>query len=805
MRDLRRDDRRGRRMRLGAAAIGAAVAGVAFGTPATAGRPTSVTPGSRVFATPGGPYSYQVPPGVTTVYVHVVGGSGGNGPKPGGRGAVVDGPLPVTPGSTLHVFVGGNGPGPSTDRALAGGFNGGGRANGELAAGGGGASDIRADATDLGSRIVVAAGGGGGGQAAGGDAGHAGSRNRCGSPAAAKPGALSAGGTGGTDPCDGERAVDGTPGTFGAGGTGGHRTDQNNGGGGGGGWYGGGGGGGGWYGGGGGGAYGGGAGGSSLVPAGGTVGLDMTGTPQVRISVPVVTAEFSPPRVRAQTAAYLQLDITRPGAHGALSGVAYRLELPAGLAISGTATSDCGGHLTADSGDSAVQLSGGRLAIGVTSCRVSVPVTSVTAGTYRLRGASLSGVRAVANGLPPSDGPTLTVTRAGQATQPTRPSGDAATRPSGDAATRPSAGVPNRPSGDAATRPSGGAVTRPSDGVPAQSSASPSSDDASSTNQASADVPAAAPAVDIAATTAGTPGVIPAVVPAETPVVTAAEVPTATAAEVPAAAATAPAEIPTVTPAEVPVTTPAVTAAEVPVTTAMAPAVTTAEVPATTPAATTAEIPATSPAVSTAVAPATTPAVTTAEVPVATVPATTPAVTAAEVPVTTAMAPAVIPAVVPAVIPAVAQAAVPAVAPVVIPAAAAGQVITFPRPADVQLSDGARSLSATASSGLPVTFVSLTPAVCTVAGSVVSFHAAGVCGALATQSGDAIWAPAASVAQVFAVNSGSTNFLSGQSTDMSLLGDEPLNLAPTLCGLTGSVLGLLGVKTCVPASVTAKE
>ncbi|MFC1777131.1 IPTL-CTERM sorting domain-containing protein [Pseudomonadota bacterium] len=51
--------------------------------------------------------------------------------------------------------------------------------------------------------------------------------------------------------------------------------------------------------------------------------------------------------------------------------------------------------------------------------------------------------------------------------------------------------------------------------------------------------------------------------------------------------------------------------------------------------------------------------------------------------------------------------------------------------------DGTSALSATASSGLAVTFGSSTPAVCTVAGSTVSYVAAGTCTVTADQAGDA--------------------------------------------------------------------
>jgi sugar lactone lactonase YvrE len=60
-------------------------------------------------------------------------------------------------------------------------------------------------------------------------------------------------------------------------------------------------------------------------------------------------------------------------------------------------------------------------------------------------------------------------------------------------------------------------------------------------------------------------------------------------------------------------------------------------------------------------------------------------------------------------------------------------------------------LAASASSGLPVSYVSKTPAVCTVSGSTVTLIASGTCTILASQIGSAMYLPAAAVAQSFSV------------------------------------------------------
>lgn len=199
------------------------------------------------FTTPGGPYTFTVPAGVTSIRAQAVGGGGGNflGAVVT-RGADVSATLPVTPGDTLYVYVAGNG-GANT----AGGVNGGGSGGGFTGTGGGGgASDIRTVSGDLTTRILVA-GGGGGSMIfhAGGDAGQPGLADPSYGPAG--PGTSTNGGAAG-----GGFVTPATPGTFGIGGTGGADPGSNA--------YGGGGGGG-WYGGGGGSEYGGGGGGSSYV------------------------------------------------------------------------------------------------------------------------------------------------------------------------------------------------------------------------------------------------------------------------------------------------------------------------------------------------------------------------------------------------------------------------------------------------------------------------------------------------------------------------------------------------------------
>jgi Glycine rich protein/Abnormal spindle-like microcephaly-assoc'd, ASPM-SPD-2-Hydin len=212
---------------------------------------------TRVFLYTGVEQTFVVPVDVHGVHVTAEGAAGGAGsPWPnGGSGGTIDAEVPVTPGETLYVEVGGAGiPGnlccsPSFNGGAAGGLDTVGANHG---GGGGGASDVRrlprTAAGSESSRLVVAGGGGGGGgggpQDYGPDGGAADRPGRtcgpCGS--GGDSGTAAAGGLGGD--AGGVDASDGADGTIGIGGNGGEGA-SGGGGGGGGGYYGGGGGGGG--------------------------------------------------------------------------------------------------------------------------------------------------------------------------------------------------------------------------------------------------------------------------------------------------------------------------------------------------------------------------------------------------------------------------------------------------------------------------------------------------------------------------------------------------------------------------------
>jgi Glycine rich protein len=207
---------------------------------------------SATFTCTRGPQTFTVPKHVWHLLVLASGASSGDGEfasQPGGNGGRVKARIPVRPGESLVIVVGCRG------SMAAGGFNGGGKANG-YGVGGGGASDVRQDGSVLANRVVVAGGGGGtggkgsmggiggvGGNLVGGNGGNG--APYCsgdGSGGGGGGGTQSAGGLGGTG-ADG--ASSGANGVLGAGGTGGDGVSFGaGGGGGGGGYYGGGGGGG---------------------------------------------------------------------------------------------------------------------------------------------------------------------------------------------------------------------------------------------------------------------------------------------------------------------------------------------------------------------------------------------------------------------------------------------------------------------------------------------------------------------------------------------------------------------------------
>lgn len=79
------------------------------------------------------------------------------------------------------------------------------------------------------------------------------------------------------------------------------------------------------------------------------------------------------------------------------------------------------------------------------------------------------------------------------------------------------------------------------------------------------------------------------------------------------------------------------------------------------------------------------------------------------------------------------------------------QTITFGALSDKRLDQSLVTVSATASSGLPVTFTSNTTNVCTVSGASVTLQTTGTCTIKAAQAGNSFWNPATPVNRSFTV------------------------------------------------------
>ena len=141
---------------------------------------------------------------------------------------------------------------------------------------------------------------------------------------------------------------------------------------------------------------------------------------------------------------------------------------------------------------------------------------------------------------------------------------------------------------------------------------------------------------------------------------------------------------------------------------------------------------------------------------------------------------------------------------------AAAQSITFGALGNKTFGDAPFGVSATASSGLPVSFSSQTPAVCTVAGSTVSLVSGGQCTVRASQAGDANWAAATPVDQSFTVAAAAQSITFGALGNKTY-GDAPFGVSatatsalpvsfssqtPAVCTVAGSTVSIVGAGQC---------
>jgi hypothetical protein len=129
------------------------------------------------------------------------------------------------------------------------------------------------------------------------------------------------------------------------------------------------------------------------------------------------------------------------------------------------------------------------------------------------------------------------------------------------------------------------------------------------------------------------------------------------------------------------------------------------------------------------------------------------------------------------------------------------QTIKFGVLANQALGTAPFMLSATATSGLPVSFATTTAAVCTVAGSTVTLLTAGTCTIAASQTGNTNYAPAPTVSEHFTVTPGSQTIAFAALPDQAF-GTTPLTLTATASsGLTVS-FAAIGLPVCTVAGAT---
>jgi uncharacterized repeat protein (TIGR01451 family) len=138
------------------------------------------------------------------------------------------------------------------------------------------------------------------------------------------------------------------------------------------------------------------------------------------------------------------------------------------------------------------------------------------------------------------------------------------------------------------------------------------------------------------------------------------------------------------------------------------------------------------------------------------------------------------------------------------------QTITFGGLANQTYGSAAFTVSASASSNLPVSFNSQTTSVCTVSGSTVTLVAGGTCTIQATQAGNATYSPAPNVNQSFTVNPESQTItfgtLSNQTfgvaaftVNASATSNLPVSFnsqTTSVCTVSGSTVTLIAGGTC---------
>jgi outer membrane protein OmpA-like peptidoglycan-associated protein len=138
------------------------------------------------------------------------------------------------------------------------------------------------------------------------------------------------------------------------------------------------------------------------------------------------------------------------------------------------------------------------------------------------------------------------------------------------------------------------------------------------------------------------------------------------------------------------------------------------------------------------------------------------------------------------------------------------QVITFAALSDTILSAPAQTADASATSGLPVTLSTSTPAVCSVSGTTVAALGVGTCTILADQAGNSVWDPAPQVSRSFTVSRDPQTIdfplvpdavVTDGSATLGATADSGLTVAytsqtPGVCTVAGTTVSFVAVGTC---------
>ncbi|MGA8145945.1 MAG: CARDB domain-containing protein, partial [Gallionellaceae bacterium] len=146
------------------------------------------------------------------------------------------------------------------------------------------------------------------------------------------------------------------------------------------------------------------------------------------------------------------------------------------------------------------------------------------------------------------------------------------------------------------------------------------------------------------------------------------------------------------------------------------------------------------------------------------------------------------------------------------------QTIVFEPAPNVDV-NGTGTVSATASSGLPVTFTSQTTSICTVSGSTVTGVNAGTCIIAADQGGDANYNPATQVTQTFSIGMDNQTISFGSApsgvvvdgigtvnaTATSELAVSFTSLTPDVCTVSDNIVTGVSVGTCTIAADQAGD